>query len=79
MWFGTPAARPTARSARRESADLPRVSDRVWTLGANWTLNRLVRLQLNAVLEQVTDRARNAAQASRGWTWSPMARVQIAM
>jgi len=78
VWFGTHgAADGSVRTPR--SADLPLVSDRAWTLGANWTLNRLVRLQLNAVLEQVTDRARNAAQVSGGWTWSPMARVQLAM
>jgi phosphate-selective porin len=78
VWFGTPGAADGAVRTPR-STDLPPVSDRVWTLGANWTLNRLVRVQLNGVLEQVTDRARNAPQASRDWTWSPMARVQIAM
>jgi phosphate-selective porin len=85
-WPRGSSACGSARTARADgsvrtprSADLPLVSDRAWTLGANWTLNRLVRLQLNAVLEQVTDRARNAAQVSGGWTWSPMARVQIAM
>ena len=59
--------RPTARSAHRERPASPTVDDQVWTIGANWTFNRLVRLQLNAVREQVTDRARGAASIpSRG-------------
>jgi phosphate-selective porin len=49
----------------------------VWTVGANWTLNRLVRVQLNAVHEQLTDRARGAVTAGRGW--SPVVRVQFAI
>ena len=77
VWFGTPgAAGNTVRTPR--SADLPLVSDRAWTFGANWTLKRLVRLQMNGVLEQVTDRARGAAPDA-GWRWSPQARVQMGL
>jgi phosphate-selective porin len=53
------------------------VTDQVWTIGVNWTLNRLVRLQLNAVREAVVDRSRGAAPPRA--SWSPVARVQVAM
>jgi len=77
LTFGTGGeAGSVVRTPR--AVELPAVSDRVWTFGANWTFNRLVRLQLNAVREQVVDHARGAAPASGG-SWSPVARVQIAM
>jgi phosphate-selective porin len=53
------------------------VGVRSWTLGVNWTLNRVVRLQANAVREAVVSHARGAA-ASRP-TWTPVARVQLSM
>jgi len=56
---------------------LSTVSDGAWTFGVNWTLNRVVRLQANAVREEVVNRARGAA-APRA-TWSPVARLQVAM
>jgi len=77
LWFAAGGADDgTVRTPR--AVGLPAVDDRVWTIGANWTLNRLVRLQLNTVREHVTDRARGAAGVpSRGW--SPVFRVQFAM
>ncbi len=77
VWFGTPGAADSLVRTPR-SVELPLVSDRVWTVGANWTLNRFVRLQMNGVAEQVTDHARGAATVA-SWRWSPMARVQIAL
>ena len=56
---------------------LSTVTDQVWTVGANWTLNRLVRLQINAVRESVVDRSRGVARPRAAW--SPVARVQVAM
>jgi phosphate-selective porin len=76
LWFAAGAAADgEVRTAR--AADLPLAAERVWTVGANWTLNRLVRVQLNAVHEQLTDRARGAVTAGRGW--SPVVRVQFAI
>jgi phosphate-selective porin len=59
------------------AAQLSRVSDRVVTLGVNWTLNRLVRIQANAVREAVDNRARGGTRPEPAW--SPALRVQVAM
>ena len=76
LWFA--AGGPADGEVRTpRAADLPLAAERVWTLGANWTLNRLFRVQLNAVHERLTDRARGAATAGRGW--SPVVRVQFAI
>jgi phosphate-selective porin len=74
--FGTPGAADSLVWTPR-AEHLSTVSDQVWTVGANWTLNRLVRLQLNAVRETVTDRSRGAAPSHV--TWSPVVRVQVAL
>jgi phosphate-selective porin len=74
--LGTPGA-PPAQVWTPRAAQLSTVTDRAWTLGVTWTLNRLVRLQANAVRESVTDRSRNAAAPHA--VWSPVARVQVAM
>jgi phosphate-selective porin len=74
--FGTPgAAEGQVWTPRAEQ--LSHVGVRSWTLGVNWTLNRVVRLQANAVREAVVSHARGAA-ASRP-TWTPVARVQLSM
>jgi phosphate-selective porin len=74
--FGTAGAAPgQVWTPRAEQVSL--VTDQVWTVGANWTLNRLVRLQVNAVRESVVDRSRGVARPRAAW--SPVARVQVAM
>jgi phosphate-selective porin len=74
--LGTPGA-PAAQVWTPRAAQLSTVTDHAWTLGVTWTLNRLVRLQANAVRESVTDRSRNAVSPHA--VWSPVARVQVAM
>lgn len=74
--LGTPGA-AGGQTWTPRAAQLSTVSDRAWTLGVNWTLNRLVRLQANAVREDVVDRARGAVRSRA--TWSPVARVQVAV
>ena len=77
MWFG--AGGPADGLVRTpRAANLPLAADQVWTVGANLTVNRYIRLQLNAVRERLTDRARGTTTASRHG-WSPVARVQFAM
>jgi len=77
VWFG--AGDPADDDVRTpRAANLPLAAEQVWTVGANLTVNRYIRLQLNAVREQFTDRARGTTTAPRRG-WSPVARVQFAM
>jgi phosphate-selective porin len=74
--FGTPGA-TGAQVWTPRAEQLSTVTDRAWTVGINWTLNRLVRIQANAVHESVVNRSRGAS-APRA-AWSPVARVQVAL
>lgn len=74
--LGTPGA-PAAQLWTPRAEQLSAVTDRGLTLGVTWTLNRLVRVQGNAVRESVTDHSRSAAPPHAAW--SPVARVQVAM
>jgi len=69
---GGPAVR-TPRAAR-----LATVSDEVWTIGLNWDVIRMVRVQVNAVRERITDTAINAPAATAA-EWRPVMRIQFAM
>jgi len=73
--FGTPGAADLQIWTPR-AAQLSAVTDRGWTLGVNWTVHRFVRVQANAVREQVVDRSRPGASAHVGW--SPVVRIQVA-
>jgi len=73
--FGTPGA-PDLQIWTPRAEQLSAVTDRGWTLGVNWTVHRFVRLQVNAVREQVVDRSRPGATSTAGW--SPVVRVQVA-
>jgi phosphate-selective porin len=74
--FGTPdGADGQVWTPRAEQ--LSNVSARAWTLGVNWTLNRVARVQVNAVREEVVSHARGA-MAPRP-TWTPVARLQLSM
>jgi phosphate-selective porin len=73
--FGTPGAADRQIWTPR-AEQLSAVTDRGWTLGVNWTVHRFVRLQLNAVREQVVDRSRPGASSTADW--SPVLRVQLA-
>jgi phosphate-selective porin OprO/OprP len=53
-------------------------SDRALTLGVNWALNRWVKLQFNAIREQIDDPKRSPV-AEGGAFWSQVARLQIVM
>ena len=53
-------------------------SDRTWTFGPTWYLNRFVKIQLNAQRERVTDIERKAV-FGRNIFWTGICRLQIAM
>jgi phosphate-selective porin len=74
--FGTPGA-AAAQVWTPRAEQLSTVTDRAWTVGINWTLNRLVRIQANAVRETVADRSRGAATPRSAWF--PVARLQVAL
>ena len=59
------------------AAQLSTVSDRVLALGVNWTLNRVVRVQANAVREGVESRARGGRRLETNWF--PVLRVQLSI
>jgi len=52
--------------------------DRVWTVGANWYLNRWVRLLGNAVHEHIDDSARTPVPPAQGY-WTGLFRIQLAL
>lgn len=74
--FGTPGAADLQLWTPR-AEQLSLVTERAWTFGANWTVNRLVRVQANAVRENVLTRARGATVPRA--VWSPVVRIQVAM
>jgi hypothetical protein len=73
--FGTPGAADLQIWTPR-AEQLSAVTDRGLTLGVNWTVHRFVRVQVNAVREQVVDRSRLGASSHVGW--SPVVRIQVA-
>ena len=73
--FGTPGDAGVQVWTPR-AALISTAAERAWTAGVNWTVNRVVRLQVNAVREAVVNHARGAAPPRV--SWSPVVRVQIA-
>jgi phosphate-selective porin OprO/OprP len=53
-------------------------AERALTLGVNWTLNRVVKLQINGIREQVEDRERNPV-ANGAAFWSRVIRLQFVL
>jgi phosphate-selective porin OprO/OprP len=64
------------RNPRAETI-LP-AGDRALTLGANWTLNRFVKVQVNGVREQVEDNERNPVPNGAAF-WSRVIRLQFVL
>jgi phosphate-selective porin OprO/OprP len=69
-------AGPAFRNSRAETI-LPS-GDQALTLGVNWTLNRFIKLQLNAIREHVEDPERNPVPNSTGF-WSRVLRLQFVL
>ena len=53
-------------------------SDRVWTLGGNWYLNRWAKIQGNAIRERIEDLERSPI-VGRNVFWSGVLRLQLAL
>jgi phosphate-selective porin len=67
---------PQLRNPR--AANLAEARERAWTFGVNWTLNRWIRVQVNAIREELNDTARGAS-AGPGVAWTHVGRLQFAM
>jgi len=66
---------PDLRTPR--AAHLATVTDRALTLGVNWSLNRLVRVQLNGVRERIHDASQGAPVSAA--SWARVCRVQVTL
>jgi len=78
LWYDSvgPSTGVAYRNPRAETI-LP-TGDRVFTFGANWTLNRFVKLQVNAIREHLEDTDRNPV-SSGGALWSRVFRLQFVL
>ncbi|MCI0423630.1 MAG: OprO/OprP family phosphate-selective porin [Acidobacteria bacterium] len=74
--FGSRAhSGPAAIHAR--AANILGNSERVWTFGVNWYLNRHAKIQVNAVHEEIEDRRRSPL-ARQEHFWGQFVRLQLA-
>lgn len=79
LWFDSvPGADPDPAARTPRSYNILPSGDRALTLGVNWALNRFVKLQFNAIREQVEDKHRNPI-ADGGAFWSRILRLQIVL
>lgn len=67
-----------APSRSPRAAHIPASGERIWTFGVNWHLNRWVRLQLNAIREQLDDVERSPTPGRQVF-WSSVSRLQLAL
>jgi phosphate-selective porin OprO/OprP len=62
------------------AANIASASDRAWTFGVNWYANRHVKIQLNAIREQVHEpRPATSSGPSRALFWTQVCRIQFSM
>jgi phosphate-selective porin OprO/OprP len=76
MWFGSVGEGVGLRNPRAELVF--ESGDRALTLGVTWTLNRFVKLQVNAIRERVEDVERNPVPNGAAF-WSRVLRLQFVL
>ena len=77
LGFGSlPDGDTPSRSPR--AANVLETSDRAWTFGVNWYLNRWARIQLNEVREWIEDPDRSPI-VGRNVFWSRVCRLQFVL
>ena len=76
LWFGSAGEGVGQRTPRAEH--VLQSGDRVLTLGVNWTLNRFIKLQVNAIRERVEDRQRSPVPNGAAF-WSRVLRLQFVL
>lgn len=64
--------------AHARAPNIPSTSDRAWTAGINWYLNRYIRIQGNVIRERVEGFPLDSS-ADRQIFWSRIARLQFVM
>jgi phosphate-selective porin OprO/OprP len=77
IWFDSINAGNEAFANPRAETILPS-GERAITLGVNWTLNRFVKLQFNAIREHLEDAERSPV-AGRDAFWSRVVRLQLVL
>jgi phosphate-selective porin OprO/OprP len=76
LWFGSAGEGVGERTPRAQH--ILQSGDRVLTLGVNWTLNRFIKLQANAIRERVEDQERSPV-ANGAAFWSRVLRLQFVL
>jgi phosphate-selective porin OprO/OprP len=76
LWFESVGEGQAFRNPRAEH--LVPSGDRVLTVGVNWTLNRFVKLQVNAIRERVEDADRSPVPNGDPF-WSRVFRLQLVL
>ncbi len=78
--FGS-AEHPGRPSRTPRAADILGNSDRLWTFGVNWYINRYVKVQVNAIRESIEDKLHpeRTPVLGRGLFWMRVARIQFVM
>ncbi|HZR26416.1 MAG TPA: porin [Vicinamibacterales bacterium] len=77
IWADSVAGTDDAFANPRAENILPS-GDRAITLGVNWTLNRFIKLQFNAIREHLEDVDRSPVAGMQNF-WSRVARLQIVL
>jgi phosphate-selective porin OprO/OprP len=77
LWFDSVGSSANAYRNPRAEVIVPS-GDRALTIGANWTLNRFVKLQINAIREHVEDIDRNPVPNGSAF-WSRVFRLQFVL
>jgi phosphate-selective porin len=77
LWFDSVGATGEGlRSPRAET--IMETGDQALTVGINWTLNRFIKLQINAIREHVEDPERNPVPGTSAF-WSHVLRFQFVL
>jgi phosphate-selective porin OprO/OprP len=70
MRFSSAGSAGALPSRSTRAANVFAQSDRVWTFGVNWYVNRWIKTQVNGIREQIEDTQRSPVPGKpRLWTW----------
>ena len=78
MWFDSKATGEPAFSNSRAEVILP-TGNKIFTAGVNWYLNRWVKLQFNAIHQEVEDAGRTPLLDGGTKWWGTVFRAQVAL